>query len=190
MKLALIGYGKMGKAIEAEIQRMAEENQKKAPQIILKIDVNNAKDFTAKNLKNADVAIEFTSPETAYDNILKCFDAGIPVVVGTTGWYDKLEQVKKLCKEKNSCLFYASNFSIGVNVFFKLNEQLAKMMNNYSDYNISMEEIHHVHKLDAPSGTAISLANQIIENIKRKKKYVNTKTEKAEELEIISKRID
>jgi 4-hydroxy-tetrahydrodipicolinate reductase len=118
----------------------------------------------------------------------KCFDAGLPVVVGTTGWYDKTEEVKKLCNEKKACLFYASNFSIGVNLFFKLNEQLAAMMNRYDDYNVSVEEIHHIHKLDAPSGTAISIANQITGHLNRKTKFVNTTSNKPEELEIISKR--
>ena len=183
MKIALFGYGKMGKEIEQIALLRGHE-------IVLKIDLNNIKNISKEDLKKCDTAIEFSTPASAMVNMKKCFDAGIPVVVGTTGWYDKLEEVKKICEEKNGCLFYASNFSIGVNIFFKVNEYLAKVMNNYPDYNISMEEIHHVHKLDSPSGTAISLANQIIENNKRKKKYVNTKTEKADELEIISKRED
>ena len=183
MKIALFGYGKMGKEIEQIALLRGHE-------IVLKIDLNNIKNISKEDLKKCDTAIEFSTPANAMVNMKKCFDAGIPVVVGTTGWYDKLEEVKKICEEKNGCLFYASNFSIGVNIFFKVNEYLAKVMNNYPDYNISMEEIHHVHKLDSPSGTAISLANQIIENNKRKKKYVNTKTEKADELEIISKRED
>lgn len=181
MKIALFGYGKMGKEIEQiALQRKHE--------IILKIDLHNADSISKEDLQKCDAAIEFSAPHSAISNMTKCFDAGIPVVVGTTGWYDKKEEMKKLCTEKNGCLFYASNFSIGVNIFFKVNEQLAKMMNNYFDYNVSMEEIHHIHKLDAPSGTAISLADQIIENIKRKTKYVNTKTTQPEELEIISKR--
>jgi 4-hydroxy-tetrahydrodipicolinate reductase len=183
MKIALFGYGKMGKEIEQIALLRGHE-------IVLKIDLNNIKNISKEDLKKCDATIEFSTPASAMVNMKKCFDAGIPVVVGTTGWYDKLEEVKKICEEKNGCLFYASNFSIGVNIFFKVNEYLAKVMNNYPDYNISMEEIHHVHKLDSPSGTAISLANQIIENNKRKKKYVNTKTEKADELEIISKRED
>src|ERR1039458_9652054 len=183
MKIALFGYGKMGKEIEQIALLRGHE-------IVLKIDLNNIKNISKEDLKKCDTAIEFSTPANAMVNMKKCFDAGIPVVVGTTGWYDKLEEGKKICEEKNGCLFYASNFSIRVNIFFKVNEYLAKVMNNYPDYNISMEEIHHVHKLDSPSGTAISLANQIIENNKRKKKYVNTKTEKADELEIISKRED
>src|ERR1035437_6840659 len=174
MRLALFGYGKMGKEIEQITLQRGHE-------IALKIDVNNINSITKDDLKKCDAAIEFSTPASALSNITRCFDAGIPVVVGTTGWYDKLEEVKKLSKEKNGCLFYASNFSIGVNIFFKINESLARMMNNYSDYDVSMEEIHHIHKLDAPSGTAISLANQIIGNVNRKKKYVNTKTTKSGE---------
>lgn len=183
MRLALFGYGKMGKEIEQVALQRGHE-------IALKIDVDNINAITKDDLKKCDAAIEFSTPATAISNMTKCFDAGIPVVVGTTGWYDRLEKVKKICEERNGCLFYASNFSIGVNIFFKVNEHLAKMMNKYSDYDVSMEEIHHIHKLDAPSGTAISLANQIIGNVNRKKKYVNTKTTKSGELEIISKRID
>jgi 4-hydroxy-tetrahydrodipicolinate reductase len=183
MRLALFGYGKMGKEIEQVALQRGHE-------IALKIDVDNINAITKDDLKKCDAAIEFSTPATAIPNMTKCFDAGIPVVVGTTGWYDRLEKAKKICEERNGCLFYASNFSIGVNIFFKINEHLAKMMNKYSDYDVSMEEIHHIHKLDAPSGTAISLANQIIGNVNRKKKYVNTKTTKSGELEIISKRID
>lgn len=187
MKIALFGYGKMGKEIEQiALQRKHE--------VILKIDEANINSITKDDLKKCDAAIEFSTPHSAIANMTRCFDAGLPVVVGTTGWYDKLEGVKKLSKEKNGCLFYASNFSIGVNIFFKMNEQLAKVMNAYTDYNVSMEEVHHVHKLDAPSGTAITLANQITENMNRKNKWVNTSSpansSKAEELEIVSKRID
>ena len=181
MKIALFGYGKMG----MEIEQIALQ---RGHTIALKIDVTNAETFSKDELKNCDAAIEFSTPHTAIANMNKCFDAGVPVVVGTTGWYEKTEEVKKACTQKNGCLFYASNFSIGVNLFFKLNEQLARMMNSYTDYNVVMEEVHHIHKLDAPSGTAISIANQITENVKRKNKYVNAKTTKPEELEIISKR--
>ncbi len=192
MKIALFGYGKMGKEIEQIALQRGHE-------IALKIDVNNAVPSTLdskEDFKKCDTAIEFSTPATVIANMNKCFDAGVPVVVGTTGWYDKAEEVKKHCKEKNGCLFYTSNFSVGVNVFFKVNEYLAKMMNNYPEYKISIEEIHHIHKLDSPSGTGISLANQVIENMERKKKWVNktlsgfkTLTELNEnELEIISKR--
>ncbi|TAL60908.1 MAG: 4-hydroxy-tetrahydrodipicolinate reductase [Bacteroidetes bacterium] len=183
MKIALFGYGKMGKEIEQiALQRRHE--------VVLKIDENNIHSITKDDLKKCDAAIEFSTPASAISNMTLCFRSGIPVVAGTTGWYDRLEKVKKLCEENNGCLFYASNFSIGVNVFFKINEQLARMMNAYPEYNVSMEEVHHVHKLDAPSGTAISLANQITGSFTKKRKWVNAKTEKREELEIISKRID
>ncbi len=173
MKIALIGYGKMGKAIEAEIQRMAEENKKKAPQVSLKIDLDNAKDFTVKNLKKVDVAIEFTTPKTAFGNILKCFEADVPVVCGTTGWAEKLDELKKLCRKKKKTLFYASNFSIGVNLFFEINRKLAKLMKKHPEYDVTLHEVHHTEKKDAPSGTAIVLANDIIDAIKRKKSWVN-----------------
>jgi len=171
----------MGKEIEQIALSRGHE-------IALKIDINNISSISNADLKKCDAAIEFSTPHSAISNMVKCFDAGIPVVVGTTGWYDKAGEVKNICNEKNGCLFYASNFSIGVNLFFKVNEHLARMMNNYPDYNVSMEEIHHVHKLDAPSGTAISLANQITSNLNRKNKWVNAKTNNAKELEIISKR--
>jgi 4-hydroxy-tetrahydrodipicolinate reductase len=183
MNIALIGYGKMGK----EIEQIAIS---RGHTIVLKVDVSNANSYSIDELRKADVAIEFSTPEAVIKNIYKCFDANIPVVVGTTGWLDQLEDVKKNCSDKNQTLFYTSNFSIGVNLFFKVNESLAKLMNSNSDYRISMEEIHHVHKLDAPSGTAISLANQIIENNAQKQKWVNTISDNKNELEIISKRID
>ncbi len=183
MNIALIGYGKMGK----EIEQIALSRGHK---ISLIVDINNAATYTIDELKKADAAIEFSTPESAINNIYKCFEAGVPIVVGTTGWMNKLEEVKQKCKEKNQSLFYASNYSIGVNLFFKLNEYLAKLMNTYPDYNVSMEEIHHVHKLDSPSGTAISLANQVIEGIDAKQKWVNAATSNKNELSIISKRID
>lgn len=183
MNIALIGYGKMGK----EIEQIALSRQHK---IVLKVDVNNSDTFTIDELKKADVAIEFSTPESAVKNIYKCFDAGIPVIVGTTGWLDKLNEIKNTCAEKKQTLFYTSNYSIGVNLFFKLNKYLASLMNSYTDYDLKIEEIHHVHKLDSPSGTAISIATQALENIERKQKWVNAPTENKSELEIISKRID
>ena len=183
MNIALIGYGKMGK----EIEQIALSRGHK---IVLKVDVDNATNYTIDELKKADAAIEFSTPETAINNIYKCFEAGVPVVVGTTGWLNKLEEVKQKCSEKKQALFYASNYSIGVNLFFRLNEYLAKLMNNYPDYNVAMEEVHHVHKLDSPSGTAISLANQVIERMDTKQKWVNQSTHNKNELGIISKRID
>ncbi|HXH18286.1 MAG TPA: 4-hydroxy-tetrahydrodipicolinate reductase [Chitinophagales bacterium] len=173
MNIALIGYGKMGKAIEAEVQRMAEENPGMAPQIVLKIDLSNQNEFNEKNLKQADVAIEFTTPETAYGNIITCFDAGVPVVCGTTGWTKKLPELKKLCAKRKKTLFYSSNFSIGVNLFFEINRRLAELMKEHPEYDVSVHEVHHTEKKDAPSGTAIVLANEIIGAIRRKKTWVN-----------------
>jgi 4-hydroxy-tetrahydrodipicolinate reductase len=183
MNIALIGYGKMGK----EIEQIALSRGHK---IVLKVDIINAATYTIDELKKADVAIEFSTPESAINNIYKCFEATVPVVVGTTGWLNQLNEVKLKCTEKNQTLFYASNYSIGVNLFFKLNDYLAKLMNSYPDYNVAMEEIHHVHKLDSPSGTAISLANQVIERVNTKQKWVNSSTENKNELSIVSKRMD
>lgn len=185
MKIALIGYGKMGKEIEQIALSRGHE-------VVLKVDASNASSFSADDLINtkSEVTIEFSTPESAYDNIRKCFLANVPVVVGTTGWLNKLDDIKNRCNEGGQTLFYASNYSIGVNLFFKLNEFLAKMMNHYPEYNVTMEEIHHVHKLDAPSGTAISLANQVIECVDSKQKWVNETTNNKSELGIISKRLD
>ncbi len=183
MNIALIGYGKMGK----EIEQIAIS---RGHSIVLKVDITNATTYSIEELKKADVAIEFSTPEAVISNIYKCFDANVPVVVGTTGWLKQLEEVKSKCSDKKQSLFYASNYSIGVNLFFKVNEYLAKLMNTYPEYNIAMEEIHHVHKLDSPSGTAISLANQVLENNKQKQKWVNVATDNKNELAIISKRID
>ena len=183
MNIALIGYGKMGK----EIEQIAIS---RGHTIVLKVDVSNASSYSIDELRKADVAIEFSTPEAVINNIYKCFDANVPAIVGTTGWLDQLEAIKKNCSDKNQTLFYTSNYSIGVNLFFKVNEYLAKLMNTNPDYRVSMEEIHHVHKLDAPSGTAISLANQIIENNTQKQKWVNAISDTKNELEIISKRVD
>ena len=183
MNIALIGYGKMGK----EIEQMALLRGHK---IVLKGELNNENLLSSAQLKTADVAIEFSVPESAINNIYKCFEANIPVVVGTTGWLNSLDEVINNCNNKQQTLFYASNFSIGVNLFFKLNQQLAKLMNVYPDYNVSIEEIHHIHKIDAPSGTSISLANQVIANNTNKKCWVNDLSNNKNELSIISQRID
>jgi len=182
MNIALFGYGKMGK----EIEKIALSRGNK---IVLIVDVNNADTYTLEELKKADAAIEFSTPETAIKNIYKCFEANVPIVVGTTGWLNRLDEVKKKCTDNNQTLFYASNYSIGVNLFLKLNTYLAKLMNQHAEYNVSMEEIHHIHKLDAPSGTAITIAEQIMQQVDSKKKWVNNPSDKAEELAIISKRI-
>lgn len=164
MKIALIGYGKMGKEIEKiALQRNHE--------IVLKVNSQNVNQITKADLKKADVGIEFSTPHTVLSNIYKCFEANLPIVVGSTGWYDEFEKVKQDCTKGNNSMFYASNFSLGVNLFFKINKQLAALMNKYTEYEVSMEEIHHIHKLDKPSGTAITLANQIIEKIDRKKNW-------------------
>ena len=183
MNIALIGYGKMGKAIETiAIER--------GHTVSLKIDISNLDQFTTVNLQQCDVAIEFTGPETAAENITRCLNAGVPVICGSTGWLHQIEVVTHLCKEVDGALLYASNFSIGVNLFFELNEHLARLMNNYPAYDVSIEEIHHTQKKDAPSGTAISIADQLLEINSHKKKWVNRLAEIPQELSIISKRID
>ena len=142
------------------------------------------------SLKDADVAIEFSQPDTVLDNIYRCFDANVPVVVGTTGWYEDLDQVRNECITRKQSLFYSPNFSIGVNLFFELNRKLAILMSNQNDYEISIEETHHIHKQDAPSGTAIMLANDIIHNSARKEKWVKEQSENPEELGIQSFRTE
>jgi 4-hydroxy-tetrahydrodipicolinate reductase len=183
MKIALIGYGKMGQAIE-EIAR------EKGHEVVLIIDLNNQADLTATNLQQADVAIEFTGPETAETNIKTCIDAGIPVLSGSTGWTEHLNKVKEYCLEHKGTFLYASNYSIGVNIFFELNRKLATIMADYKEYDIKMEEVHHTQKKDAPSGTAISLAEDIIHLSPLKKKWVNEATDNKKELSIISTRKD
>jgi len=154
-KIAIIGYGKMGREIEKHAL---------AQDMIIHTIIDTESDWTtkAKQLKSADVAIEFTTPDTAVQNIFRLFEMGIPVVTGTTGWNNRFQEVKEKCKECNATLFYASNFSVGVNVFFALNSALAKLMAGYPEFNIALEEVHHLQKLDAPSGTAITLLNDII----------------------------
>ena len=136
------------------------------------VDIYNPEEFHTDKFKRADVAIEFTTPATAFNNYMQCFAAGIPDVSGTTGWLDKIGQVKDMCEKEGKTFFYASNFSIGVNIFFAINKYLAKIMNNFPNYDVSMVETHHIHKLDAPSGTAITLAEGILENLDRKNKWV------------------
>ncbi len=169
MKIALLGYGKMGKIIE----KIATDRKH---EIVLKIDLDNQHELTVENLQEADVAIEFSTPATVLGNIDKCFEAGTPIIIGTTGWYDQLPKVKQLCEQGNNSLMYASNFSVGVNIFFHVNKVLARLMNNYPYYDIQVEEIHHTQKLDSPSGTAITIAEGIIENLDSKKEWVNMLT--------------
>lgn len=177
MKIALVGYGKMGKAIEQIARNRGHE-------IVSIIDVNNPEDFESEAFKQADVAIEFTTPATAFDNYMKCFAAGVPVVSGTTGWLNRLDEVKRMCAEEGKTFFYASNFSIGVNIFFALNKYLAKIMNNFPSYDVRMTEVHHIHKLDAPSGTAITLAEGILDNLDRKERWTLETSEKPTDLPI------
>lgn len=183
MKIALIGYGKMGKAIES----VALE---KGHTIVLKIDINNAADFTKENLCKADVAIEFTGPHSAFTNVMKCLEMGIPVICGSTGWLDNYDKACSFCKAQNGTLVYASNYSIGVNLFFELNTFLARLMSKHTDYDVSLQEIHHTQKKDAPSGTAITLAEQVLQAIKSKQKWTNQPTHQKEDLFILSERID
>ena len=163
MKIALIGYGKMGREIEQIAISRGHE-------IVSVIDINNPNDFTTEAFKSAEVAIEFTAPSVALENYRKCFSVNMPVVAGTTGWLDHMPEIKEACANGKT-FFYASNFSLGVNIFFALNKHLAKMMNQFGDYDVKMTEIHHIHKLDAPSGTAITLAEGVLENIDRKNKW-------------------
>jgi 4-hydroxy-tetrahydrodipicolinate reductase len=183
MKIALIGYGKMGKAIEEIALQHGHE-------IVLKISSQNTADLTTDNLRKADVAIEFTNPHTAVSNIKICIEAGLAVVSGSTGWLSDWNEIETLCNNKNGSLIYASNFSVGVNIFFALNEYLAKLMSSQETYDVTMEEIHHTQKKDAPSGTAITLAEQIIQLNEHKKQWVNHISDNVDDLEIISERID
>lgn len=177
MNIALIGYGKMGKAIE---QFALSRGHK----IVSIIDINNPDDFDSPAFKSADVAIEFTIPDTAFDNYMRCFAANVPVVSGTTGWLNRLDEIKRMCKEEGQTFFYASNFSIGANILFALNKYLAKIMDRFSAYDVSITETHHIHKLDAPSGTAITLAENILDNIERKKRWTLGKEELPTDLPI------
>jgi 4-hydroxy-tetrahydrodipicolinate reductase len=176
MKIALLGYGRMGKEIEKIALSRGHE-------IVIRKDVDDTIDITL-----ADVAIDFSVPSSAFNNITDCINNNVPVISGTTGWLDKYEDAVALCKEKNSAFIYASNYSLGVNIFFELNKQLAKMMSALEDYNISSEEIHHTKKLDAPSGTAITLAEGIIENTSKKDWILGDKATE-DNIPIVAKRI-
>lgn len=183
MKIALLGYGKMGKAIESLMPPRGHE-------AILKIDETNRAELTKEALSQADVAIEFTGPESAVDNLMLCLKAGVPVVCGSTGWLKEYDTVAQAFLSQDGTLLYASNFSIGVNIFFALNKRLAALMNAHPEYQVSLTEIHHTAKKDAPSGTGITLAEGILDQIELKKGWVNHPTSDAEELSIISERID
>lgn len=177
MKLALIGYGKMGHEIEQIAISRGHE-------IVSIIDVSNLNDFESEAFKSADVAIEFTRPDAALENYRRAFKAGVPVVAGTTGWLDHIDEIKSACENDGKTFFYASNFSLGVNIFFALNKYLAKIMDGFKDYDVSMKEIHHIHKLDEPSGTAITLAEGVLENINRKDNWTLSKEHADNELYI------
>lgn len=183
MKIALSGYGKMGK----EIEKIALE---RGHEIVVKF--NDSDDWAGKEdkLAEADVAIEFSMPQSVVSNIFRCFDAEVPVVVGTTGWFGQLDHVKEVCRKHNRSILYASNFSIGVNLFFEANKVLAKLLNEHEGYEVELEETHHTAKVDSPSGTAITLANQIIDGLDRKDVWKNEKTDKDYELDIISHRVE
>jgi 4-hydroxy-tetrahydrodipicolinate reductase len=183
MKIALIGYGKMGRAIERIAVTRGHE-------IVLKIDLDNAADMTRENLAKADVGIEFTGPESAASNLFKCAASGIPVVCGSTGWLEKYPEVTKAFEKNGSAFIYASNFSIGVNIFFELNKKLASLMAPHPEYVIEMKEIHHTQKKDAPSGTAITLAEQVMNEMPALKNWVNRAGQNPSELPILSERVD
>jgi 4-hydroxy-tetrahydrodipicolinate reductase len=186
MKIAMIGYGKMGKTIEKLANEMGHE-------LVLKIGSQNVSELTIENLKQADVAIEFSIPSTAFGNLKKCIDAGVPVVCGTTAWLDQYEELVSYCKIKKGTFLYASNFSIGVNIFFKLNQYLAKMMEQFGEYQVAIEEIHHTQKLDAPSGTAVTLTKDILQENKRYATYKlqeNNQVVDKQVIPVVAKRLD
>lgn len=182
MKIALIGYGKMGRAIEQVALSRGHD-------IVLTISSANLNELTPENIRKADVAIEFTSPESAAGNLLFCFDNNVPVVCGSTGWQQHMADVEAACKTHGGSLLFASNFSIGVNLFFELNRKLSLLMQPVKDYEVMMTETHHVHKKDAPSGTAITLAEDIIQS-GRKKTYASGSRDDKDVLGIISYRED
>ena len=181
MRVAIIGYGKMGHEIEQVLLRRGHT-------VALIIDQNNVADLNAERLAEVDVAIEFTTPETAYANVRICIECDTPIVCGTTGWVERLAELQELCRERGGTMIYSSNYSLGVNITFRLNRYLAEMMNRFEAYNVAIEEIHHTQKKDAPSGTAISLANDIISAVERKSGWVNEATDEASEIAITSLR--
>lgn len=183
MKIALIGYGKMGKAIE-------EVALERGHEIVLKISSENSDQLTSDTISKADVAIEFSTPLLAFSHVKFCIDHDVPVICGTTAWLEKLSEIHTLVKEKNGGFIYGSNFSLGVNLFFAINEYVAKIMNNYKTYKTTITEIHHTAKLDAPSGTAITLAEGILANNSALKTWVKGFAQHADELPIISERVD
>ena len=183
MQIALIGYGKMGKMIE----QIAIE---RGHSIVLIIDEKNTEAFTAEKVSKADVAIEFTGPASAFDNLKKCIEFGVPVISGSTGWNQHLDEAKHYCLKHNSAMLHASNFSVGVNIFFEINTLLARLMSSQNAYEPMLKEVHHTQKLDAPSGTAVTLAEHILAQLPGKTTWVNTTSTNPTELTIISERTD
>jgi len=183
MKIALVGYGKMGRIIEQVAQSRGHE-------IVLRIDLDNAGDLVPEKLRAADVAIEFTGPHSAFANVMALLQAGTPTVCGSTGWLEHLPEAEALCQGKQGSFLYASNFSVGVNIFFEINKRLARLMATHPEYEVTLKEIHHTQKKDAPSGTGITLAEQVMEAIPAKTHWVNRTAAGPHELEILSERID
>jgi 4-hydroxy-tetrahydrodipicolinate reductase len=183
MNIALIGYGKMGQTIE----RLAIQ---RGHIIVLKIMLENKEEMTHENLRKADVAIEFTSPDVAMNNVLMALGAGVPIVSGTTGWNNGLETAGKSAVQQGTAFLHTSNFSVGVNIFFELNKVLAELMNEQPNYEVTIEETHHIEKKDAPSGTAITLANQVLERVKRKERWADEGTADSKTLPVIAHRIE
>ena len=180
MKVAIIGYGKMGK----EIEKVAK---KRGHEIVSIIDIKNQIEFESEAFKSADVAIEFTNPTVAYQNYLRAFEAGVKVVSGSTGWLEEHgDDMKRFCEKDGQTFFWSSNFSLGVAIFSAVNRKLAQIMNQFTNYDVKMTETHHIHKLDAPSGTAITLAEEILHDIDRKTSWVNEVSQSKEQLEIDS----
>lgn len=190
MKIALIGYGKMGKAIEAVALEKNARAGTNLYDIVLRVDVDNRDKITLEELSQADVAIEFTSPETALRNIHWCFEANVPVVVGSTGWTKELSKVQHYAAENDKSFLFSPNFSIGVNIFFEINRKLAEIMNHYEDYDVIMTEIHHTQKKDAPSGTALFAALDVLKRIQRKDQWRNYASDNKATLSILSERIE
>lgn len=183
MKIILVGYGKMGRIIE-------ETALERGHEIVGRIDLDNASDLDASLADIADVAIEFTGPHSAFNNVMKCLSLGIPVVCGSTGWLDRYDEVATFCRQQHGSLLYASNFSVGVNIFFEINKTLARLMAAHPGYDVSIKEIHHTQKKDAPSGTAISLAEQVLRSVPGKENWVGDSTGNPSNLLIESERID
>ncbi|RYZ23939.1 MAG: 4-hydroxy-tetrahydrodipicolinate reductase [Chitinophagaceae bacterium] len=183
MKIALIGYGKMGQLID----RIAQE---RGHEITQRIHIDNRDEFTQDNLRRADVAIEFTGPESAFDNVRRCLEWGVPVVSGSTGWNAQLDEARRICGERNGTFLHASNFSVGVNLFFAVNKYLARLMDAQPQYDVDLKEIHHTAKLDAPSGTAVTLAEQVLEALGRKQQWVKESATTESDLVVRSERTD